>query len=341
MALTKKQTYFAAIAAVAFLLVGAEAWLFLSPFSDKAEGSYVFVDSDDTRDSVFQKLAPLARSGRMMGVKSAASVLRYGNNIRPGRYEVGGGTSTLQLVRNLRGGRQVPVRVVLPVVHTLGDLAARLATQLEPDSAAFMQAFTDSALLAECGLNAETAPTLFLPNTYEVYWNIEPDGFFYRMKKAHKNFWTAKRKAQAVAQGLTPEEVYTLASIVEQETANEKERPMIAGMYLNRLRQGMKLQADPTVKFALGDFKLRRILHTHLTTPSPYNTYLHEGLPPGPICIPSLNAIESVLSPATHTYIYMCAKEDFSGTHNFATTYEEHLRNAKRYADALNARNIR
>lgn len=153
--------------------------------------------------------------------------------------------------------------------------------------------------------------------------------------------WTSERKALADKVGLTTNEVYALASIVEQESANEQERPMIAGMYLNRLRQGMKLQADPTVKFALGNFSLRRILHEHLIVDSPYNTYQHEGLPIGPICIPSLNAIESVLHYQPHDYLYMCAKEDFSGTHNFAKTYAEHLINAQKYTDALNKRGIK
>lgn len=195
--------------------------------------------------------------------------------------------------------------------------------------------------LKDWGVTPETAACLFIPNTYEVYWDITPAKLLQRMKREHDAYWTENRKKLAEKAGLTTNEVYTLASIVEQESANEKERPMIAGMYLNRLRQGMKLQADPTVKFALGNFGLRRILHEHLIVDSPYNTYQHEGLPVGPICIPSQNAIESVLHYAPHDYLYMCAKEDFSGTHNFAKTYAEHLMNARKYTDALNKRGIK
>ena len=161
------------------------------------------------------------------------------------------------------------------------------------------------------------------------------------MQRERDAYWTAERKQLAQKAGLTPDEVVTLASIVEQETANNAERPKVAGMYLNRLRKGMKLQADPTVKFALQNFALRRIMHQHLTANSPYNTYRNEGLPPGPICIPSLASIEAVLHFTTHPYIYMCAKEDFSGTHNFAATYAEHLQNAKKYSEALNKRGIK
>ena len=204
-----------------------------------------------------------------------------------------------------------------------------------------MAAFTDKALLGELGADTATAAALFVPNTYEVYWNIAPADLLRRMKKEFDAFWTADRRALAAQMELSPFEVATLASIVEKESANAAERPAIAGMYLNRLRQGMKLQADPTVKFALGNFGLRRILHEHLTVDNPYNTYRYEGLPPGPICIPSPGAIDAVLHYARHSYLYMCAKEDFSGTHNFAVTYEEHLANARRYAEALDRRGIK
>ena len=162
-----------------------------------------------------------------------------------------------------------------------------------------------------------------------------------RMKKEYDNYWTTKRKALAKKNGLTPLQVMTLASIVEQETNDNKEKPMVAGMYLNRYKKGMRLQADPTVKYATGKFYLHRIAGDILFTDSPYNTYKYAGLPPGPICIPSIASIKSVLNYAHHNYFYMCAKEDFSGSHNFAETYEEHQVNAKKYAEALNARGIK
>ena len=176
---------------------------------------------------------------------------------------------------------------------------------------------------------------------YELYWTLQPKALLERMNKEAQKFWNDKRVLEAKQLGLTPDEVMTVASIVEQETAYNPEKPMVAGMYLNRLNQKMPLQADPTVKFALGDFALRRILHEHLRVNSPYNTYKVKGLPPGPICIPSVESINAVLHRANHNYLYMCAKEDFSGSHNFATTYAEHQKNATKYAAALNARGIR
>lgn len=209
------------------------------------------------------------------------------------------------------------------------------------DSSNLARLLMDSTYCAQIGYSTETLPCLFIPNTYEVYWTMTPEAFVKRMQKEHDRFWNEERKAKAQSIGLTPEEVATLASIVEEETANNAEKPMVAGLYINRLHADMPLQADPTVKFALQDFGLRRILHTHLETDSPYNTYKHTGLPPGPIRIPSIQGIESVLNYTRHNYLYMCAKEDFSGTHNFAATFSQHLANARKYQQELNRRKIK
>lgn len=340
MNLTKKQIIAISVAAAFLAALATSWWLFMSDFTNEKQKTYVYIDENDTRDDVFQKLETAAHPSQMLGVKIASAVLGYGSHIRAGRYEISRGLGSMQLVRNLRNGHQSPVNLVIPVVHTMGELASHFAKSLKADSATLSAAFSNPTELARNGVNTFTVPTLFIPDTYEVYWNITPQSLLERMKRERDSFWSADRMAEAKQAGLSPNEVYTLASIVEQESANEQERPVIAGMYLNRLHAGMKLQADPTVKYALGNFSLRRILHAHLTANSPYNTYLHEGLPPGPICIPSLNAIESVLHFSRHNYLYMCAKEDFSGTHNFAVTYEEHLANAKKYAEALNKRNI-
>lgn len=336
---TRKLLY--GVCAVTVFIAGLIYWLFFAAFSANKTASYVYIDGDDTTDSVFVKLKSGSEPRQMLGLKTCALLLDYKGHLHSGRYATGDGISTLQLFRNLRGGRQTAVSLVIPVVHTMNDLAERLAQVLEADSAQWANTFGDAKLLSQLEVDTTTAACLIIPNTYEVYWDVAPAKFLQRMKREHDAFWTTARRNQAKAAGLTPDEVYTLASIVEQETANEAERPQVAGMYLNRLRQGMKLQADPTVKFALGNFTLRRIMHGHLTVDSPYNTYKYVGLPAGPICIPSLNAIQSVLNFARHDYIYMCAKEDFSGTHNFAATYAEHMANAKRYADALNARGIK
>ena len=269
------------------------------------------------------------------------SVFDYGKHIRPGRYDVGSGTGVLSVFRNLRNGNQTPTRLTIPVLRTTRDLADLLGRELHAPADSFYAALTNPELLSLYGKTPETAVCLFLPNTYEVYWTLSPAALLARMNKESKAFWTPERLAKAQADSLTPDQVITVASIVEQETAYNPEKPMVAAMYLNRLHKKMPLQADPTVKFALGNFGLRRIMHEHLKVESPYNTYKQAGLPPGPICIPSLSSINAVLDHAHHDYLYMCAKEDFSGSHNFAVTYGEHLKNAAKYAQALNARGIK
>ena len=209
------------------------------------------------------------------------------------------------------------------------------------DSVDIAQLLTDTAYIHSIGYTKETLPALFIPNTYEVYWDMSAKDFIQRMEKENKAFWNTDRMEKAKAIGLSPIEVATLASIVEEETANNEEKPMVAGLYINRLKRGMLLQADPTIKFSLQDFGLKRILYKHLEVKSPYNTYKNAGLPPGPIRIPSIRGLESVLNHAKHNYLYMCAKEDFSGTHNFAVTSAQHAANARKYQQALNRRGIR
>ena len=325
------------------ILIGICAcyWAFCTSVSTQESDTYLYVDTDDTADSVFVKIEKVVKPRHKVALKICAALMSYSDNVHSGRYLVSTETSAFRLIRNLRGGRQTPVRLVIPVAHTTEDLAGKLAKQLQADSTTLSKAFNNETLLKSLAVNKATLPCLFIPNTYEVYWDISPESLLKRMKEERDAFWTTERKNQAKKARLTPDEVITMASIVEQESSNKEEKPKIAGMYLNRLHQGMKLQADPTVKFALHDFALKRIMHDHLTIDSPYNTYRNEGLPIGPICIPSLESIEAVLHFETHNYLYMCAKEDFSGTHNFASTYEEHLKNAKRYAQALNEQGIK
>jgi UPF0755 protein len=220
-------------------------------------------------------------------------------------------------------------------------MARNVSRQLMIDSTEVAKLINDTAYIQKMGYTKETLPALFIPNTYEVYWDMSAEDFMARMQKEHKAYWNEKRMKQAEAIGLTPVEVATLASIVEEETANQAEKPMVAGLYINRLKKGMLLQADPTVKFSLQEFGLKRILFKHLEVDSPYNTYKYAGLPPGPIRVPSYQGLESVLNYTKHNYIYMCAKEDFSGTHNFAVTSAQHAANARKYQQALNRRGIR
>lgn len=231
--------------------------------------------------------------------------------------------------------------LTIPESRTTDRLAGALSKKLMLDSASVAILLKDSAFCAKLGYDPANIVCLFVPNTYEVWWNTSLDNLMARMQKEHDHFWDADRTAKAKAIGLTPNEVCTLASIIDEETANNAEKPMIAGMYINRLNKGMPLQADPTIKFALQDFALRRIYHDMLTYNSPYNTYRNIGLPPGPIKIASVAGINAVLNRVEHNYLYMCAKEDFSGTHNFAATYQEHLRNAAKYSKALNDRGIK
>ena len=294
----------------------------------------IYIDNDDTVDSVYVKLENNLQASTLTGFKWLVSLKGY--KVRPGAYRIDAAFSTLSAYRTLANGHQTPVNLVIPSVRTLGQLARTVSRQVMTDSASIAALLNDSVYCASLGYTHETLPALFIPNTYQVYWNMSPQAFVERMQKEYMRFWNEKRKEKAKKIGLTPTEVSTLASIVEEETANKAEKPMVAGLYLNRLRAGMPLQADPTVKFALQEFGLKRILHKHLEVESPYNTYKYPGLPPGPIRIPSIDGLESVLNYIVHNYLYMCAKEDFSGTHNFAETFSKHLVNARRYQAALN-----
>ena len=330
-----------AIVVVLLLLGGAFGLPLLRSVSSTSEPVLVYLDQDDNFDSLAVKLKATGKAEMNRGLRLAARLLKYQDRVRSGCYDVGSGQSAWTVVRQLRAGHQQPIRLTIPQVWTKEQLAARLSRQLMADSASLASLFNDSTALRAYDTSPEMLVSLFVPDTYEVYWTLTPEALLKRMAKEQKAFWTDERLAQAKQQGLTPDEVAILASIVDKETTNVDEMPMVAGMYLNRLRTNMLLQADPTVKFALGNFALRRILNVHLAYDSPYNTYKYAGLPPGPICVPSPQAIKAVLRPAQHNYLYMCAKEDFSNAHNFATTYAEHLANARRYQQALNQRGIK
>ena len=299
---------------------------------------YLYIYPGQTTADVRHMLQELGVH-RMTGFTLLDKTLGY--KVRPGRYRINRGDSMLEIFRRLRNGQQEPVRLTIPSVRTMDRLAGYLGDHLMLDSAEVATAFRDAAFCETYGYSVETLPALFIPNTYEVYWTLSLEQLMERMQRENDAFWTKERSDKAKAMGMTREEVATLASIVDEETANNAEKPMVAGMYVKRLSIDMPLQADPTVKFALGDFALRRIYQKHLTVDSPYNTYRNTGLPPGPIRIASVAGIDAVLNHVPHDYIYMCAKEDFSGTHNFAKTYSEHLKNALRYTQALNQRNIK
>ncbi len=331
---------------LALLLIGGGCigtvyyYFFAKPFQ-LTETAYIYIDRDDTVDSVYQKMILTGHPKQMFGFKYQAEKNDYANRIRTGKYAIKPGDNMRYLYRRLSMGYQTPVKLTVGSVRTLDRIARNTGNQLMIDSIEVAQLLADTAFIHSLGYTKETLPALFLPNTYEVYWDMSAKDFFARMQREHKAFWNDKRMEQAKAIGLTPTEVATLASIVEEETANAAEKPIVAGLYINRLKKGMLLQADPTVKFSMQNFGLKRILFKHLETDSPYNTYKHAGLPPGPIRVPSIQGLESVLNYTRHSYIYMCAKEDFSGTHNFATTSAQHAANARRYQAALNRLRIR
>lgn len=270
-----------------------------------------------------------------------AARLDLRESYKPGHYVLEPGMSVIDVVRMLKLGTQTPVQVTFNNAKTRAHLAARLAQQLDADSTALMTALTDGRLAKEIGTDSLQLFSIFLPNTYEFYWTVTPEELVRRMKKEYDRFWTEERDAKRKRSGLSRDEVITLASIVYEETRQVDEMPRVAGVYINRLQKGILLQADPTVKYAMQDFALRRILNVHLKTESPYNTYIYKGLPPSAIAMPSIVAIDGVLDFERHDYLYFCARPTFDGYHNFARTYAEHLTNARAYSAELNRRNIR
>lgn len=265
----------------------------------------------------------------------------FKTNIKPGRYLLKDGMSNNELVDLLRSGKQEPVKMSFDHIRTIKELAGKLSKNIEADSLSTYELLTDSEFINKYGFNSNTILSLFIPNTYEFYWNTSSEELVKRMATEYKNFWNDERKAKAQKMNLTQSEVSTLASIVQAEQSMRvDERPRVAGLYVNRLKKGMLLQSDPTVIYAVGDFEIRRVTGRHLAIESPYNTYKRVGLPPGPIVLPSIKSLDAVLNYEKHNYIYMCAKEDLSGYHNFAVNYDEHMANARRYQKELNRRNI-
>jgi UPF0755 protein len=301
----------------------------------------LFIPSNATFQDVILLLSDQGILSNIPSFEWTAKQKKYTNKIKPGRYLIENGMSNNDLVNLLRSGNQTPVNLTFNNVRTLDQFSGIISRQIELDSVQLLNAFKDSLFLNSVGLDEYNVVSLFIPNTYEFYWNVSLDNFLSRMVSEHHRFWTKKRKLKAKKINLTPAQVSTLASIVEKETLKIDEQPVVAGLYLNRLKKNMKLESDPTVIFALNDFTIKRVLSKDTKINSPYNTYVYRGLPPGPITIPSIQAIDAVLNNEKHNYIFMCAKEDFSGYHNFATNYFQHLKNAKKYRNALNNKGIK
>lgn len=307
-------------------------------FSEK--NTYFFIPSDSAH------LSFVVESLEKKGILKSTQIFKwlarrtdYATKVKPGKYKIEGGMSQAEVLRLLLSGKQEPVKFVINKFRTREDFARFAARQLECDSMEIIGYLQSPDSLKRFDLDTNTAMTMVIPNTYSFFWNTSAPKLFKKLNSEKEKFWNETRRNKAVQLGLTFEEVYTLASIVEEETNKNDEKPVVASVYLNRLRKGMTLGADPTIKFALKDFSLKRIRLKHIeaSASSPYNTYRNKGLPPGPICTPSIKTIDAVLEAEKTDYLFFCARADFSGYHAFAANYQEHMKNANAYQKALDS----
>jgi UPF0755 protein len=304
--------------------------------------TYLYIPTGANYETVLDSIQKRDIVHDIMSFRLLAKMLDYPEAVKPGRYLIKKNMGNRDALLMLRAGRQSPVKLTFNNIRLKEELAGRLTRNLEADSAAFNQLINDKEVVSRYGFDTTTVMCMFLPNTYELYWNTSAEKLLERMYKEYNTYWTEERIQKAKALNFTPVQVSILASIVQAEQAQKAdERPRVAGLYINRLQTGMPLQADPTLVFGLKNFGLKRILKVHMDVDSPYNTYRNTGLPPGPINLPTIASLDAVLNYEKHDYLYMCAKEDFSGYHNFAVNYSDHLKNARLYQKALNAANIK
>ena len=321
------------------LLLGAlySAWKVFGPTVSAPENKYFYIRTGSNYADVKRSLTDQKILSGTFFFDLVAKRVKYNQNIKAGRYEIRNGSSIVNLIRMLKAGRQSPVRLVINKIRTKEDFAGKVAQQFETDSTTVINFITNNDSLVKYKLDTNTVMTAIIPNSYLFWWNVSFTNMFKRLEDQKEKFWDGKRAQKAAALGLSPAQVYTMASIVEEETVKQEDKGLIASVYINRMKKGMKLEADPTVKYAMRNFGLKRILHGHLEYPSLYNTYQHTGLPPGPICTPSINTIDAVLDAPQTNYIFFVAKPDFNGYSNFAATYQEHLVFAKAYQRALDS----
>ena len=331
---------FLGLVVMVILVYKLYARIFVSNVLLEEEHEIVYIPSGSGFDDVLNELEQREIVENLRSFRWVAQKKEYDKYVKPGRYKIRNGLSNNDLVNMLRAGNQDPVMVVFNNVRTLDHVAGKVARYFESDSADFATYFAGEQLPEKYGFEAATFTAMFIPETYEFYWTTSPEEFTDRMSREYEKFWDGERDRKAEKLDMTREEVVTLASIVDEEVLYDDENATVAGLYINRLEQGIPLQADPTLRFALGDYTRQRILNEDKEIRSPYNTYKHRGLPPGPISIPSVSAIDGVLEYEKHKYLYMCAKADFSGYHAFARTYSQHLKNAREYQRVLNKRRI-
>lgn len=331
---------YAVLLIIALAAVALPGWNWVSDnkLSNFRRSTVLYVYPDTKADGVLKNIMDSCKVVRPRSLSRSFADKKVSEYLKPGRYVIEPEHTSVYVARMLNNGWQTPGKLVLSgTLRQKGAIARKISTQLMIDSATVFRALNDANLLSKYGFTPRNVFSLIIPDSYEMYWTATMEDVLDCQKKAYDTFWTDERKAKAKAQGLTQEEVSVLASIVKGESNYEPEFPSIAGVYLNRLHKGMKLQADPTIAFCF-DYKVNRILKKHLKVESPYNTYTHEGLPPGPICVPTKACLNAVLNPDSHGYLFFCANSNFDGSHKFAVTYEQHLKNAREFQRALNQR---
>lgn len=333
----------AAILLVVFAAI--VSWLFFAPASSyEGDSPYLYIRTGAADKASVLKTIKDSSFIKYPGLfEWLGNRLNLWKRLKPGKYEISTNESVFSLVRKLRNNRQATVNLVITKLRTRNDFAKLVGKKLEPGTDVFLNYISNNDSLREFGVDTTTVMSMLIPDTYTYFWSSSPKRILQKLEQQQKNFWTAERKSKAEALGLTPLQVYILASIVEEETLRNDEKPVISSVYLNRLRKNMYLGADPTVKFAVGDFTLKRIYFGHInnTASNPYNTYKNKGLPPGPICTPQTVTIDAVLNTKTTNYLFFCAKPDGNGYHAFAENETDHFKNAKAYQDWLNKRQIK
>ncbi len=334
--MTSPKKKFLLIVATLFFITAFLAWRVFGSNTNFTESKKNFyIKTGSNFNSVITQLEEQKILKNPGTFKLIAHQLKYDQNIKAGRYVIENGASIFNVIKILKAGRQTPVNLVITKLRTKEDLAQKIGNSFECDSAAVIRLLNDNDSLLHYGLDTNTAMTAVIPNTYAILWNTTANKLFRKLFTEQEKFWTAERKKKAAALNLSVKQVYTLASIVEEESNKDEDKGKIASVYLNRLRTGMRLSADPTVIFALKDFSIRRVYKKYTEFASPYNTYLNSGLPPGPVCTPSIKTIDAVLNAPATNYLYFVAQPNLTGYSNFAATYGEHMAFAKQYQQWL------
>ena len=328
---------------IVIALAGTGIFYYLRLFGPNVSGKqeYLYIHTGENYEQLYDTLREKGMLNDSTTFNWAAHNMKYVNRVKAGKYRLHDGMSNRKLIRMLELGEQEPVNVSFHNLRLKEQFAGFIGKKLESDSLSILNLLDSAKFVSQYGFTPDNVYTMFLPNSYQLNWNTSPEKFFKRMYANYEQFWTPERRQKAADINLSPVQVSILAAIVDAEALHDDEMPTIAGLYLNRLKKGQKLESDPTIIFAKGDFTIRRVLNKDKSFDSPYNTYLHTGLPPGPVMMPSINAVNSVLDYKKSNYIYMCAKEDFSGYHNFATNLADHMVNAHKFQHALDERNIK